>query len=64
MEDAGGTRLKRKRNPSEKGLELQAEKVRKPSKSSARPSKLKNKSVVDDDTSNGFNGDDGSDEYH
>ncbi|PON59155.1 Guanine nucleotide-binding protein, beta subunit [Trema orientale] len=63
-EDAGGTRLKRKRKPSEKGLELQAEKVRKPLKPSGRSSKLKNKSVVDEDTSNGFNGDDVSDEYH
>ncbi|KAJ7949468.1 Retinoblastoma-binding protein 5 [Quillaja saponaria] len=33
-DDAGGTYLKRKRKPSEKGLELQAEKVRKPLKSS------------------------------
>ncbi|KAF4384746.1 hypothetical protein F8388_004053 [Cannabis sativa] len=63
-EDAGETRLKRKRKPSEKGLELQAEKVRKPLKSSGRSSKPKNKSVVDEDTSNGFNGDDVSDEYH
>ncbi|XP_062091650.1 protein RBL isoform X1 [Humulus lupulus] len=62
-EDAGETRLKRKRKPSEKGLELQAEKVRKPLKSSGRSSKLKNKSVVDEDTSNGygFDGDDVSD---
>lgn len=45
-------------------MELQAEKVRKPLKSSARSSKLKNKSLVDEDTSNGFNGDDVSDEYH
>ncbi|EXB97685.1 Retinoblastoma-binding protein 5 [Morus notabilis] len=63
-EDAGVARLKRKRRPSEKGMELQAEKVRKPLKSSARSSKLKNKSLVDEDTSNGFNGDDVSDEYH
>ncbi|KAJ4850491.1 hypothetical protein Tsubulata_011952, partial [Turnera subulata] len=31
-EDTGGTRIRRKRKPSEKGLELQAELVRKPSK--------------------------------
>ncbi|KAI9199165.1 hypothetical protein LWI28_028513 [Acer negundo] len=33
-DDTGGTRVKRKRKPSEKGLELQAVKVRKPLKSS------------------------------
>ncbi|KAG6677686.1 hypothetical protein I3842_14G039300 [Carya illinoinensis] len=59
-EDAGGSRMKRKRKPSEKGLELQAEKVRKP-KSSGRLSKVKNKSVVDQDNGNGFHGDDVSD---
>lgn len=63
-EDAGGTRVKRKRKPSEKGLELQAEKVRKPLKSSGRSTKLKNKSVVDHDTGNGLYGDDVSDEDH
>lgn len=63
-EDAGGTRVKRKRKPSEKGLELQAEKVRKPLKSSGRTSKFKNKSVVDQDTSNGIYGDDVSDDDH
>ncbi|XP_044461436.1 protein RBL isoform X1 [Mangifera indica] len=35
-EDTGGTRIKRKRKPSEKGLELQAEKVRKPVKASGK----------------------------
>ncbi|KAJ9170167.1 hypothetical protein P3X46_018295 [Hevea brasiliensis] len=64
-EDTGGTRMKRKRKPSEKGLELQAEKVRKPMKplkSSGRLSKIKNKFVVDLDISNGVYGDDVSDE--
>lgn len=62
-EDTGGTRLKRKRKPSEKGLELQAEKVRKPLKSSGRSSKVKSKSMADQDMSNGVYGDDISDEY-
>ncbi|XP_007010539.2 PREDICTED: protein RBL [Theobroma cacao] len=65
-EDTGGTRLKRKRKPSEKGLELQAEKVRKPLKplkSSGRLSKTKNKSVVDQDYGNSVYADDGSDDY-
>ncbi|KAB1225475.1 Retinoblastoma-binding protein 5 [Morella rubra] len=60
-EDAGGARLKRKRKPSEKGLELQAEKVKKPLKSSGRLSKVKNKSVIDQDNGNGFIGDEVSD---
>uniref|UniRef100_A0A2P2QU15 Uncharacterized protein MANES_13G078700 n=1 Tax=Rhizophora mucronata TaxID=61149 RepID=A0A2P2QU15_RHIMU len=54
-DDTGGTRLKRKRKPSEKGLELQAEKVKKPLKplkSSGKHLKAKNK-TVDLDTSNG-----------
>ncbi|KAJ8750334.1 hypothetical protein K2173_014249 [Erythroxylum novogranatense] len=58
-DDAGGTQLKRKWKPSEKGLELQAEKVKKPlkpSKSSGKLSKAKSKSVVDLDTSNGATG--------
>ncbi|KAJ7949467.1 Retinoblastoma-binding protein 5 [Quillaja saponaria] len=46
-DDAGGTYLKRKRKPSEKGLELQAEKVRKPLKSSGRWSKFERRSLVD-----------------
>ena len=62
-EDGGGARSKRKRKPSEKGMELQAEKVRKPLKSSNKSFQHKSKSVVDDeDTSNGFNGDYVSDE--
>lgn len=48
--------MKRKRKPSEKVLELQAEKVKKPSKSSKLP-KSKSKSLVDQDNGNGFNGD-------
>jgi len=42
-------------------LELQAEKLKKPSKSS-KPSKFKTKSLVDEDGSNGFYGDEFSDE--
>ncbi|PPD74232.1 hypothetical protein GOBAR_DD28849 [Gossypium barbadense] len=63
---AGGNQLKRKRKLSEKGLELQAEKVRKPMKplkSTGRLSKTKNKSVVDQDSGNGLYADDGSDDY-
>lgn len=54
--------MKRKRKPSEKGLELQAEKVKKPSKPSSRLSKFKTKSMVHQDNSNGTYGDDNSDE--
>ncbi|XP_014510654.1 protein RBL isoform X4 [Vigna radiata var. radiata] len=60
-DDAWGTRAKRKRKPSEKVLELQAEKLKKPSKSS-KASKFKTKPVVDEDGSNGFYGDEFSDE--
>ncbi|KAE8663036.1 Protein RBL [Hibiscus syriacus] len=62
----GGNQSKRKRKLSEKGLELQAEKVQKPMKplkSSGRLSKAKNKSVVDQDYGNGLFADDGSDDY-
>lgn len=62
-EDMGGTRLKRKWKPSEKGLELQVEKVKKPLKSSGRLSKTKNKFVVDKDYGNGVYADDGFDDY-
>ncbi|KAF8410155.1 hypothetical protein HHK36_002677 [Tetracentron sinense] len=51
-EDTGITRLKRKRKPSEKGLELQAEKGLKPlmkNKSSGKLSKIKNKSAAEHD---------------
>ncbi|XP_038893423.1 protein RBL [Benincasa hispida] len=61
-DDAGGARMKRKRKPSEKGLELQAEKVKKPSKPSSRLSKFKTKSMGHQDNSNGTYGDDNSDE--
>ncbi|XLS99126.1 hypothetical protein HN51_041861 [Arachis hypogaea] len=54
-DDAGGARVKRKRKPSEKVLELQAEKIKKPSKPS-KSSKPKGKSLVDQDNSNGFDG--------
>ncbi|CAK7352342.1 unnamed protein product [Dovyalis caffra] len=60
-EDTGGTRMKRKRKPSKKGLELQAGKVRKPLKplkSSGRSSKLRSKSVTDLDNGNVIYGDD------
>ena len=50
--------MRRKRKPSEKILELQAEKVKKPLKPSGRLSKVKNKSVADLDNGNGFIGDD------
>lgn len=54
--------MKRKRKPSEKGLELQAEKVKKPSKPPSRLSKFKTKSMVHQDNSNGTYGDEISDE--
>ncbi|CAK7327423.1 unnamed protein product [Dovyalis caffra] len=63
-EDTGGTHMKRKRKPSEKGLELQAGEVRKPLKplkSSGRSSKLRSKPVTDLDNGNGIYGDDISD---
>ncbi|CAN0858205.1 Protein RBL [Linum grandiflorum] len=70
-EDSSAARLKRKRKPSEKGLEMQAEKVKKPVKamktnSNGKMSRLSNKSVGGDgvEASNGVNGDDVSDEYH
>ncbi|XP_057499796.1 protein RBL-like [Actinidia eriantha] len=53
-EDTGGTNLKRRRKPSEKVLELQAEKVRKPSrkmKPSGKSSRTRNNSVVEQDSS-------------
>ncbi|TXG48334.1 hypothetical protein EZV62_027628 [Acer yangbiense] len=61
-DDTGGTRVKRKRKPSEKGLELQAVKVRKPLKSSGRSSKVKSRCTIDQEISNGVYGDDVSDE--
>ncbi|CAK9143062.1 unnamed protein product [Ilex paraguariensis] len=50
--DAGGTRLKRRWKPSEKGLELQAEKVKKPLQKvkPGKSSRNKSKSVVEDET--------------
>ncbi|KAK4750286.1 hypothetical protein SAY87_027735 [Trapa incisa] len=59
-----GTRLKRKRKPSEKGLELQAEKTKKPSiptKPSGRLSRSR-KYAADPESSNGVNGDYASDD--
>ncbi|CAN1854927.1 Protein RBL [Linum perenne] len=70
-EESSAARLKRRRKPSEKGLEMQAEKVKKPVKalksnsSSGKMSRLSNKSVGGGDVaeaSNGVNGDDVSDE--
>ena len=46
--------MKRKRKPSEKVLELQAEKVKKPSKSS-KSEKPKSRSLADEDNGNSFN---------
>ncbi|XP_004498849.1 protein RBL-like [Cicer arietinum] len=60
-DDAGATRIKRKRKPSEKVLELQAEKVKKPSKSS-KSSRTKSKSFVDENIGDGFYYDEFSDE--
>ncbi|KAG5016501.1 hypothetical protein JHK82_022156 [Glycine max] len=59
-DDAGGTRIKRKWKPSEKVLELQAEKMKKPTKS-GKSSKSKSKYLVDEDDGIGFYGDDLSD---
>ncbi|CAL0301769.1 unnamed protein product [Lupinus luteus] len=56
QDDAGG-RMKRKRKPSEKVLELQAEKVNKPPKPT-KSAKSKCKSSADQDNGNGFSGDD------
>lgn len=55
-EDTGGSRLKRRRKPSEKGMELQAEKVKKPSKKikfSGKCSKTKSKFIIEQDNDNG-----------
>ncbi|KAE9620875.1 putative transcription factor WD40-like family [Lupinus albus] len=58
---AVGTRIKRKRKPSEKVLDLQDEKAKKPSKSS-KASKSKSKSLIDQDNNgNGFHSDEISD---
>ncbi|GAB4827481.1 hypothetical protein Ancab_034365 [Ancistrocladus abbreviatus] len=65
-EDIGVARLKRRRKPSKKGLELQVEKVKKPGKkivkSFGKPQKLKNRSI-DEDTSMSVFGDEASDDY-
>lgn len=64
-EDMDGTRMKRKRKPSEKGLELQAELVRKPLKTikpSGKLSKAKHKSVFEEDMSIAMFVDDGTDD--
>lgn len=56
-DDAVGTRIKRKRKPSEKVLELQAERDNKTSNSS-KPSRTKTKSFVDESNGNDFYYDD------
>ncbi|XAR63580.1 hypothetical protein NMG60_11023567 [Bertholletia excelsa] len=66
-EDTGGTRLKRRRKPSEKVLELHAEKVKKPVKKikpSGKSSKIKNKSVNGHETSVTVFSDDVSEKSH
>lgn len=67
-EDTSGGRLKRRRKPSEKVLELQAEieRVKKPVKKTkppSKPSKPKNKPVVEEDHSGSALPDDVSDGY-
>lgn len=60
------TRMKRRRKPSEKGLEMQAEKVKKPIggplKSSTKLSRPKSKSSNQVNNGNGVSGDDDSDD--
>lgn len=66
-EDASGGRLKRKRKPSEKVLESQAEMVKKPvkkTKPSAKALKTREKSVVDEDYGVSVSVDEGSDDYY
>ncbi|KAJ8433937.1 hypothetical protein Cgig2_001866 [Carnegiea gigantea] len=66
VEDTSGGRLKRRRKPSEKVLELQAEKVKKPVKKikpSGKPLKPKNKSPVHEDNSASANGVEISEDY-
>ncbi|XP_042498977.1 protein RBL [Macadamia integrifolia] len=65
-EGTGVAHMKRKRKPSEKGLELQAEKVRRPItkiKASSKSSKVKNKSIAAQDTDISEFVDDVTDEY-
>lgn len=67
-EDTEETPLKRRRKPSEKALELQAEKGRRPAslkmKSSGKSSKVKSKSSVDQDSSICVFADDVIDEFN
>lgn len=64
--DTEGTRVKRKRKPSEKLLESQAEKIKKPPskpvKSSGKSSSKASKSTPEPESSNGLNGDYASDD--
>ncbi|KAI5421529.1 protein RBL [Lathyrus oleraceus] len=59
-DDAVGTRIKRNRKPSEKVLELQAEKVN--NSKSSKSSRTNTKSLVDENARNGFYYDELSDE--
>lgn len=57
----GETRGKRKRKPSEKAMELQAEKA-KPLKGSGRTVRAKGRAGVDQETDDSINGDDDDDD--
>ncbi|CAN8258599.1 unnamed protein product [Cochlearia groenlandica] len=56
-DEMGETRGKRKRKPSEKGMELQAEKA-KPLKALGRTGRAKSRAMVDQDVDDSVNGDD------
>ncbi|XP_019056979.1 PREDICTED: protein RBL isoform X2 [Tarenaya hassleriana] len=61
IRDAGETRPRRKRKPSEKGMELQAEKVGKPSNGSSRQTRARNRAALGQGCDNGIEDDDASD---
>lgn len=64
LDDMAAAHLKRRRKPSEKGMELQAEKVKKPLKKAKPLGKpLKSKNKTDEETSVSAYGDDSSDYY-
>jgi len=63
-EEMGETRGKRKRKPSEKAMELQAEKA-KPLKGSGKTVRAKNRAAFDQETDDSINGgDDDDDAYY
>ncbi|KAL8128481.1 hypothetical protein V2J09_017636, partial [Rumex salicifolius] len=65
VDDMDVAHLKRRRKPSEKGMELQAEKVKKPLKKAkplGKPLKSKN-GATDEETSASVHADDGSDDF-